>query len=221
MAAQEATKSAVETSNAARLELLNTLIGFANFVIGHPLVNRTVRFIYNRALTLSSINVQYGMKKGGQGMRVKTEERRQAIIDTAYKVFQEEGFDRASMSEIAKRLGGSKATLYSYFNSKEELFTAVMKVSPEVGELFGPITDPNLKITSPKALREQLERFAVTYLKFHLSPNILAMRRNLIAQGDRSDVSRLSFEAGPRQNFIKLAEFLERAMEDGLLVKAI
>lgn len=154
-------------------------------------------------------------------MRVKTEERRQAIIDTAYKVFQEEGFDRASMSEIAKRLGGSKATLYSYFNSKEELFTAVMKVSPEVGELFGPITDPNLKITSPKALREQLERFAVTYLKFHLSPNILAMRRNLIAQGDRSDVSRLSFEAGPRQNFIKLAEFLERAMEDGLLVKAI
>lgn len=154
-------------------------------------------------------------------MRVKTEERREAILKTANEVFRELGFDRASMSEIAKRLGGSKATLYSYFTSKEELFTSVMRESPEVGELFDPFRDPNFKVASLKELREQLERFAIAYLKFHLSPNILAMRRNLVAQGDRSDVSRLAFEAGPRQSFALLAAFLERCMEDGLLVKAV
>ena len=33
------------------------------------------------------------------------------------------------MSEIAKQVGGSKATLYNYFKSKEEIFAAVMESS--------------------------------------------------------------------------------------------
>ena len=36
------------------------------------------------------------------------------------------GFERTSMSEICTRLGGSKATLYNYFASKEALFLEVM-----------------------------------------------------------------------------------------------
>ena len=38
------------------------------------------------------------------------------------------GYERTSMSEIAARLGGSKATLYSYFPSKEELFFGVVQL---------------------------------------------------------------------------------------------
>lgn len=154
-------------------------------------------------------------------MRVKTEERRQAIIDVAAKVFREEGFDRASMSEIAKRLGGSKATLYSYFTSKEELFTAVMRQSPEVGDVFSRFTDPNAEIGSIAKLRENLEHFALGFLRLHLKPDVLAMRRNMIAEGDRSDVSRLAFEAGPRHNLTSLAAHLERAMQEGLIRKEV
>ena len=55
-------------------------------------------------------------------MRVRTDQRRQAIIDVALDVFREHGFERASMTMIAGRLGGSKGTLYGYFQSKEELF---------------------------------------------------------------------------------------------------
>ena len=50
-------------------------------------------------------------------MRVKTEEKRQAILEEAAKAFQELGFERTSMSEICARVGGSKATLYNYFAS--------------------------------------------------------------------------------------------------------
>src|SRR3954463_14723962 len=59
-------------------------------------------------------------------MRVRTADRRQAIIDAAMQVFREVGYERASMAMISARVGGSKATLYGYFASKEELFAAAM-----------------------------------------------------------------------------------------------
>ena len=46
-------------------------------------------------------------------MRVKSEERRQAMVEVARQAFTELGFENTSMSEIANRLGGSKATLYN------------------------------------------------------------------------------------------------------------
>ena len=60
-------------------------------------------------------------------VRVKTADRRQAILEVAHDVFQEMGFERASMAVISRRLGGSKGTLYGYFRSKEELFETAMK----------------------------------------------------------------------------------------------
>ena len=59
-------------------------------------------------------------------MRVRTEEKREEIIRIAAELFQENGFERTSMSTISERLGGSKATLYGYFKSKEDLLLAVV-----------------------------------------------------------------------------------------------
>jgi len=55
------------------------------------------------------------------------DERRARIIETAREVFYEVGYAGASMSMISSRLGGSKATLYAYFNSKEDLFAAIIR----------------------------------------------------------------------------------------------
>ena len=65
-------------------------------------------------------------------MRVRTEVKRQEIIRIAGELFEERGYDRTSMSAIAARVGGSKATLYGYFKSKEELLLAVLDY--DVGE---------------------------------------------------------------------------------------
>lgn len=150
-------------------------------------------------------------------MRVKTEERRQAILEKALEVFREVGFDRASMSEISKRIGGSKATLYSYFDSKEELFTAAMSLSPEIGSIFGRLADPNLKISSTAELRAELEHFSFEHLKLSLRPDLIAMRRNLFNHGDRSDVSKKAFEAGPMKSFMIVTAFIARMMQEGHL----
>ena len=53
--------------------------------------------------------------------------RRDRIISVAREVFYEVGYAGASMSMISARLGGSKATLYAYFASKEELFEAIIR----------------------------------------------------------------------------------------------
>ena len=59
-------------------------------------------------------------------MRVKTQEKKQAILQVAAQAFRELGFEGTSMCEIRDRVGGSKATLYSYFPSKEDLFFEVI-----------------------------------------------------------------------------------------------
>ena len=54
-------------------------------------------------------------------MKTKTESKRQAIIQAAAEVFREVGFERASMSDIRERIGGSKLC-DNYFPSKESAF---------------------------------------------------------------------------------------------------
>lgn len=53
--------------------------------------------------------------------------RREKILSVAKQLFLEQGYANASMNEISMRLGGSKATLYAYFKSKEELFEAIIR----------------------------------------------------------------------------------------------
>ena len=42
-----------------------------------------------------------------------------------------QGFDKTSVSEITAEVGGSKATIYSHFPSKEELFVECMLAAAE------------------------------------------------------------------------------------------
>jgi AcrR family transcriptional regulator len=51
------------------------------------------------------------------------------IIDAAFDVFAETGYAAAKLEEIARRAGVSKAALYLYFETKENLFRAVVKTA--------------------------------------------------------------------------------------------
>jgi AcrR family transcriptional regulator len=54
------------------------------------------------------------------------EQRRNDIINAAEKLFFAKGYDDVSMNDIANEVELSKATLYLYFNNKEELFFAIV-----------------------------------------------------------------------------------------------
>lgn len=53
-------------------------------------------------------------------------ERREKILAAAEAVFFEMGFEAASVNEIVKRSGGSLATLYKLFGTKEDLFKSLV-----------------------------------------------------------------------------------------------
>ncbi|MBO7743542.1 TetR/AcrR family transcriptional regulator [Paenibacillus sp. MWE-103] len=52
--------------------------------------------------------------------------KKQHIVETALKVFFKYGYKRVSMNEIAESAGISRAGLYLYFKSKEEIFNAAI-----------------------------------------------------------------------------------------------
>ena len=52
--------------------------------------------------------------------------RQKRILDGALEVFSTNGLDGATMDEIALKSGFGKATLYYYFHSKEEVFSAIL-----------------------------------------------------------------------------------------------
>lgn len=53
-------------------------------------------------------------------------ERRQQILEAALAVFSERGFHASNVSDVAAAAGVSQGTIYWYFESKEELFTAAV-----------------------------------------------------------------------------------------------
>lgn len=53
---------------------------------------------------------------------------RKRIVEAANKLFSEKGYRDTTMDEIASNLGISKAAMYRYFESKEELFKAITEI---------------------------------------------------------------------------------------------
>lgn len=54
--------------------------------------------------------------------RLTAEERRTGILDAALAVFSRSGYHAASIDDIAKEAGVSKALIYEHFASKQELY---------------------------------------------------------------------------------------------------
>lgn len=149
-------------------------------------------------------------------MRKKSEVKRQAILDVAAQVFREVGFERASMSEICARLGGSKATLYNYFPSKESLFFEIMFLSTAAEfEATHRALDP-----TADDIAEALRHFGEGFLKLLYSPEVQSVRRLLVSEAGRAGLGCLCYERGPQRSQLMVSEFLLAAMNLGKLRQA-
>ena len=142
-------------------------------------------------------------------MKTKTEAKRLAILEAAADVFREVGFERASMSEIRERIGGSKATLYNYFPSKEKLFFEVMYQAKEL-ELAN-ITQ-TLDADAPD-LKEELLHFGQRLLAALYTPEAVAVRHLAIAESRHSNIGKMVYEGVMLPMEKQVAEFLRKAMK--------
>ena len=120
----------------------------------------------------------------------KSNRKRQAILETAYRLFRAQGFDRTSVSEITAEVGGSKATIYSHFPSKEELFVECMMSAAE-DYIAGTLRHLEASSADPAIA---LFDFGKSFLRFICSPEQLEVRRLMIAEAARSGTGRLFFD---------------------------
>jgi len=142
----------------------------------------------------------------------KSDRKRQAILDAAYRLFLERGFERTSMSEINAVVGGSKATIYNHFPSKEALFVEC---------LFSPIDTGMdgilgfLQESPGDDVVAVLRRFSRDYLRLVCSPEAISIRRLMIAEAARAGVGKMFYDklqVTARRVEGHLAELMNRGM---------
>lgn len=144
-------------------------------------------------------------------MRVKTDARRKAIVAAAWDAFRNNGFERTTMSDVVARAGGSKATIYSYFESKDQLFAAALEHGLREGG-----KEPFRELAKPGPLAQRLLRFARADLRIRLSPDMIAVERMVVAEAERSHV----YDVLREKSFLRrrlIAERLEIEMAQGNL----
>ena len=140
-------------------------------------------------------------------------EKTEKILEAAGQLFLEQGYGAVSMDQIARDAGVSKATVYAHFESKENLFAAIIQngcaayaegIVPEIAELDD--------------MREALTRIARSMESFLLAPKTLGIYRVIIAEGPRFPELVQAFVGHGPLPFLKLlTEFFAGANARGLL----
>jgi AcrR family transcriptional regulator len=140
-------------------------------------------------------------------------DKRAHILKTAGKLFLQRGFAGASMGEIAAAGAGSKGTIYSYFRSKEELFTAFMaeEIEARAKLTFDPLRDAD---EPRKTLTELGHRF----IRLLTNPTTSALFRVVVHEAPHfPELGRMFNDAGPKAAKQRLAEYFDGCIEQGQL----
>ena len=139
--------------------------------------------------------------------------RREGLLKAAREVFLEKGYAAASVEDVVSRVGGSKATLYSYFGNKEGLFD----------DMIGGLCDElRSQLAIPREVEGDLEltltRFGKRMLKNFLDPDRVAMHRAIFAEAYKfPQLAQRIYESGPQRGAQEFSLFLRRQHEAGVL----
>ena len=138
-------------------------------------------------------------------------EREKRLLDAALKIFSEKGFVSASMDDIAAEAGLTKPTLYQYFPSKDELFTAMM--TQERDHMLESFEYP-----SASGMVAELYAFSWHYADIVLRPDMLNLARLIISEAQRlPDIGRAYQASGPDRVLAGMMDYLTRQRQAGRL----
>ncbi len=138
--------------------------------------------------------------------RPKDLEKRQAILESAARLFLEQGFERTTVDAIAARAGVSKLTVYSHFDGKQGLFKAL--IVDKCGEHFEAREFGELAALGPRAA---LLRIAGGFLSLMFHPDVVALHRVLMTAASHDATMNHTFwDAGPAPTIDSLAGLLKR-----------
>ncbi len=145
---------------------------FRNSIIGSwvrpsmqliQVTNFGIVFTFNlKNLTFTNTFIKFRPKEqiGRKIGMVDVEKIREEIVEIARGIFAKFGFKKTSMDEIAKAVRKAKSSLYYYFQSKEEVFQAVIEreanvFREKISKALEGVKDP----------QEKLRAYVITRMK--------------------------------------------------------
>jgi AcrR family transcriptional regulator len=146
----------------------------------------------------------------------RTARKRRAILEAATEVFLDHGYLGASMDAVAARAAVSKQTVYKQFADKDSLFSQVVlgttiKVVDDLAAVAATVEETD-------DVEASLGELARGFLSGLLRPEVLRLRRLIIAEADRFPViGRTWWERGFGGSLGSLGESLQRLADRGLL----
>ncbi len=143
----------------------------------------------------------------------RNDDKLRQILDGARRVFLADGFDGASMNDVARVARVSKGTLYVYFPSKQALFEALIREehrrTAERLSIFDE-NEPDVALV--------LKRFGNELMNFMLLPEHIALVRTVSAAAAKFPaIGRAFFEAGPQYGADRLAGYFTQQVGAGAL----
>jgi TetR/AcrR family transcriptional regulator, mexJK operon transcriptional repressor len=138
--------------------------------------------------------------------------RAESLLDVATDVFLHKGFKGASMSEIARRAGASKQTLYSRYPSKAALFAALVeRKASRLFEAIGPLGNE-------RSVRDTLVHCGSELLELIVSPDARGVHRVVIAECmEFPELGEIFWSRGPGRVRAMLADYLRDQQKRGNL----
>jgi AcrR family transcriptional regulator len=135
------------------------------------------------------------------------------ILDGARRVFLAQGFDGASMNDIARTAGVSKGTIYFHFDSKEALFEALIRA--ERDQQAEQCWDFDVESCDIAGVLAELGR---SLLRLIIVPEIVAQVRTVIAVAAKFPrIGRAFYETGPQHGHDRLCAYFAKQTEAGRL----
>ena len=140
--------------------------------------------------------------------------RREAILNAAFSLVMQRGYERTSTLDIARRAKVSKRELYHLFDSKQAILTAC--ITARAQRMCRP-----LQLTAPQDRQSfvaVLKSFGSTFLREICDPAVVAVYRLAAIEAERSpEVARALDNAGREMNRAALIGLLRQAQSLNIL----
>jgi AcrR family transcriptional regulator len=145
------------------------------------------------------------------GGRLKGDERRRVIIEAALALFSRKGFRGTTTREIAEAAGCSEATIFKYFATKDELYSAILEAKAAIEETLA-------KAAEAAAQRDDAGVFRAVGLEalIRTEQDPSLMRLLLFSALEGHELSHLFFESKVRRLHEFLSNYIGQRIADGV-----
>lgn len=151
-------------------------------------------------------------------MKKDTNETRQHILDTGYRLIVNRGFSSVGLTEILQSAGVPKGSFYYYFKSKEQFGEEIIKsYFREYLAVLETIFQPR-ETSAYNRLMEYWQRWIETQSDSCIDQKCLVVKLSAEV-ADLSEPMRLALLNGSSQVIARIAQCIETGIEDGSIVQ--